>query len=208
MSGNYALDKSGAEINSAINQQYDGNPAVNVGYDDIQGSLAGAKQSPSASPTWREYDFGISGGVDFWVQGFDIGNSIDISIQTPHAMKLSTVLENHLHGILPTAPSAGDKVQWQIDVIAAGVGGVFAVPTGSPFTSGDLEPVSDAHTRHNLMEIAEIPAANTTVSSIYMIKLTRIAATGTDYSGEVYLLFNDSHFQQDQSRGSRSEYVK
>lgn len=178
-----------------------------VYYDDILGNLAAAKQAPAASPTWREYNFGIAGGVEFWVQGFAIGNSVDISIQTPHAMKLDTVLENHLHGILPTAPTAGDKIRWQLDVIAAGVTGVFAAPTGTPFDSGDLEPVATANTRHNLMEVAEIPSVNTTVSTLYMLKLTRIEAVGTDYSGEVYLLFNDSHYQRDRD-GSETEYTK
>ena len=53
-----------------------------------------------------------------------------------------------------------------------------------------------------------VPSSNTTVSTLYLIRLTRIAASADEYTGDVIVLFADGHFQQDQERGSRGEYVK
>ena len=47
----------------------------------------------------------------------------------------------------------------------------------------------------------------TTVSSIYTMRLTRIAATSDEYSGEVYVKFIDCHYQVD-DRGSQEENTK
>ena len=50
-------------------------------------------------------------------------------------------------------------------------------------------------------------AVNTTVSSVYICRLTRIAASSDEYGNEVYLIFNDAHYQKD-SLGSKEELVK
>lgn len=97
-------------------------------------------------------------------------------------------------------------MQWQLDVIAAGVGSVFAAPIGSPFTAEHVFTGSEV-AAHNLFEIANIPGVNTTVSSVYICRMTRIAATSSEYPGSVYVLFNDSHYIRDDT-GSITEYQK
>lgn len=176
-----------------------------IAYDDIQVSLSSAKRPASSSPTWRTYNFGIAGGIDFAVLGFAVGDYLDFYIQTSHSMKLNSILDNHIHGTLPSN-STGDKIKWQLDVIAAGIGEAWAVPTGSPFTSEKTLSGTEAN-KHNLFELADIPAVNTTVSSAYICRMTRIAASSDDYSPEVYLIFNDSHYQKD-TIGSRLETSK
>ncbi len=57
------------------------------------------------------------------------------------------------------------------------------------------------------MELAEIPASNDTVSTIYKCKLTRIDAQATEYGSEVYVDFNDCHFIKD-GLGSANEGSK
>lgn len=188
MGTNRTSDPSTREVGVAGSDQ--------VVWDDIQVALSSAKTPASNAPTWRTHDFGIGGGITFSVLGFAIGDYIDFYIQTSHSQKLNTVLEDHLHGTLPS-DSAGDRVKWQLDVIGAGIGEDFAVPTGSPFTKEMVLTGNEAG-RHNYMDIAEIPAINTTVSSVYICRMTRIAASADDYAPEVYLIFNDAHYMKDQ----------
>lgn len=163
-------------------------------FDDLQVSLSAAKTPPASAPTWRTYDFGL-GGPAFSVLGFAIGDYIDFYMQTSHAMKLQSTLDNHLHGTLPSN-DAGKRIQLQLDVIAAGIGDQFAAVAGSPFTKEMLLAGTEAN-KHNYIEIADIPGVNTTVSSVYLCRLTRIAASADDYPLEVYLIYNDSHYQLD-----------
>jgi len=120
-------------------------------------------------------------------------------------MKLNSVLDLHIHYVLPSE-DVGKKIKFQLDVIAAGIHGTWAVPTGSPFTREHTIIAGEA-TKHNLLDICDIPAVNTTVSSIYTCELTRIAVSSDEYSGEVYVKYIDCHYEKD-SLGSASETSK
>jgi len=118
---------------------------------------------------------------------------------------LNSILDQHIHYMTPT-DGTGKRFKFQLDVIAAGIQGSWAVPTGSPFTK-EVTMSGDYSNAHQLTDIADIPAVNTTVSSLYTCKLTRIAASTDEYSGEVYIKFIDGHYQLD-SLGSESETSK
>ena len=176
-------------------------------WDDIQGNVSTAKMPASNAPTWTTYDFGIGSGVAYNVLGFSTNDYFDFILQTSHSMKLESILDFHIHWTIPT-DDAGKEFAFKLDVVAAGVNTDFAVPTGSPFTSADIVLAGNEAGRHNLSEVAEIPAVNTTVSTLYQCRLTRVApADGTDYGSDIYLLFNDSHYIKD-ATGSYSEYTK
>ena len=175
-------------------------------YDDLQVSISNIRVPAANAPTERLYNHGIGGGVTFPVLGFAVNDYIYFDVQTNHACKLNTVLENHMHFILPNTTNIGDKFQWQLDVIAAAVDVAFAVPTGSPFTAEHTIVASD-DTHHRIMDIADIPAVNSTVSTLYSCVLTRIAASANEYASEVYVKFNDCH-QLINTLGSRQEYTK
>jgi hypothetical protein len=178
----------------------------NVVYDDLQVADAAVRVPTANAPTWRLYDMGVASGVTFGVLGFDVGDLVYFSAQTSHSMKLNTVLDLHLHYILPDNAGIGDKFQFQLDVVASGIGSDFTVPTGSPFTA-EHTIVDGEDSAHGYLDIADIPAINDTVSSIYKFKLTRIAASADEYAGEVYVLFVDCHYQKD-SMGSLKEDSK
>jgi len=154
-------------------------------WDDIQVALSSAKLPPSSAPTWRTYDFGVGSGVAYGVLGFAVGDYIDLYIQTSHSMLLNSVLDLHLHYTVPSDDS-GKKIQFQLDVVASGIGVDFAVPSGSPYTAEITLDGAEAG-KHNLMEVAEIAAVNSTVSSVYVCRLTRIAASSVEYGNEVYI---------------------
>ena len=175
-------------------------------YDDMQVSLNNIKFPGSDYPNDTLYNMGIGGGVEFPVLGFAVNEYIFFDVQTSHSMELNTVLDDHIHFILPNTTNIGDKFQFQLDVVAAGVNGEFAAPSGSPFTNEYTVQASD-NTIHRIFDIANIPASNTTVSTIYKCKLTRISASANEYGSEVYLLFTDCHYKKDMI-GSHQEYVK
>lgn len=177
-----------------------------VVYEDLQTSISNIRVPAANAPTERLYAFGIGGGVTFPALGFAVNDYLYFDVQTHHAMKLNTVLDNHLHFTLPNTTNIGDKWQFQLDVIAAGIDTQWAAPTGTPFSS-EHTIVANDDTYHRLLDIADIPASNDTVSSIYKCKLTRIAASSDEYGSEVYVSFMDCHYQKN-TMGSRQEGTK
>lgn len=175
-------------------------------YEDLQVDVNRTKRGTSP-PAERTYDFG-TGGVAMAVSGFDVGESVFLTIQTQHSMKLNTILDLHIHFTVPdeAAGDLGDEFQFQLDVIASGIDGTWAVPSGSPFTATHTIAVGDS-TKHRTLEIADIPAVNTTVSTVYECELKRIAAVGDEYGSEVYVIFADCHFKKD-TAGSTEESSK
>jgi len=174
--------------------------------DDMLVSLASAKLHPSATPSWEDgYDWGIGGGVEFPVLSFSEGNAVYFALETSHTMKINDWLDIHVHGTLPTN-DAGKKVKWQVDVIAAGIGEAWSVPEGSPYTHEFTLKGAEAD-RHNMLDLADIPPMNSTVSTIYQFKLTRIAPTSDPYGEDIYLIFADCHYRADSS-GSYFEGAK
>ena len=176
-----------------------------VVYDDIQVSISNIRVPTSSAPTERLYNGGIGSGVTFPFLGFAVNDYLYFDMQTPHACLISSILESHIHYTTPTDGN-GKKFKFQLDVIACPIAGSWAVPTGSPFTAERTMDSDDTNTQR-YFDIAGIPAVNTTVSTLYKCKLTRIAASGDEYGGEVYVSFLDGHYQKD-SLGSRSETSK
>lgn len=175
-------------------------------WDDLQVNVGRVQFPGSSDPTWTSYDHGVGSGINFTVLGFSVGDYIDFDIQTTHAMLLNSILDSHIHFILPNTTDIGDKFKFQLDVIVAGVNGTFAVPTGSPFTA-EHTVAADDDSKHRLLGLGDIPASNTTVSSLYTCRLTRIAASADEYASDVYIKYIDSHYQKD-SIGSKTEYTK
>lgn len=174
-------------------------------WDDIPTSIMNVKLPNSGAPLEVVWNHGVVGGVTFPSLGFDVGEYVYIIVQTPHSMKLNTILNQHIHFSTPT-DGTGDKFKFQLDVIVAGVNGAWSVPTGSPFTA-ETTMAEDLTGKHSILDLADIPASNNTVSTLYKMKLTRIAASADEYSGRVYVEFNDGHFEMD-DLGSKDEYIK
>ena len=175
-------------------------------YEDLQVSISNIRVPTSNAPTERLYAFGIGGGVTFPALGFALNNYLYFDLQTSHTMELNTVLDHHIHFTLPNTTNIGDKFQFQLDVIAAGIDTQWAVPAGSPFTA-EHTIVANDNTYHRVLDIADIDASNDTVSTIYKCKFTRIAATSNEYGSEVYINFFDSHYIKD-AHGSVNEGSK
>ena len=176
-----------------------------VVYEDLQVSLSTARLPAANAPTWRTYNYGVGGGVTFAALGFAINDYVDFFVQTKHSMKLNTALDIHIHYTIPS-DSADDNIKFQLDTVAAAIGSDYAVPSGSPYSS-EHTLVGDEAGHHSYLDVCDITAFNSTVSSLAICRLTRVAASADDYANEVYITYIDGHYQSD-TAGSRQEATK
>ena len=178
-------------------------PAGNVAtYDDMQGSLSTAKLPAVNTPTWEDI---TQDGFTYKTLAFDTNDYVDVYIQTSHSITLNQTIDYHIHWMLANEDS-GDEFRFQITGVAAGIGDSFT--SIGTIQSDDVVLTGSDTGKHHYLDIGEIPALNTTVSSAYIIRLTRIApADGTDSAELIYVLFGDGHPLSD-TLGSLSETSK
>lgn len=175
-------------------------------WDDLLGNPGANPFFSANNPTWTDYNLGIGGGVDYRVLGFGLNDTQSFTFQSRHAAKLNNACKFHIHYCTPN-DGTGDSFQFQADVIACPVNGSFAAVAGSPFMVETLMAADYSNTQR-LVSVATIPAVNSGVSTLYLIRLTRIAVSvGSEYASNIYVLFADMHFELD-AEGSRQEFVK
>jgi len=173
-------------------------------FQDLQMNVMDAFYPAVDSPNWRTHNYGISGGVEYPALGFDVGNYIEYVIQTPHSLVIESDLHIHTHFTVPSA-SSGSVIAFQTDVLYADVDENFTVPPGSPYTATFTMDGTE-YTKHNKLGLANVSGTNKKVSTLYMVRITRVSAA-SGYTGEVYLSFIDAHVITD-SIGSLTEFVK
>jgi hypothetical protein len=173
-------------------------------WDDIQGSVATARLPSSNAPTWTTYDFG-AGGVAYAVQKWDVGDYADIWVQTSHSMKLKSDLELHLHWSCNTN-AAGETFKFQADVMHASIKEAWTTSPESPLTV-EVTLDGDEADKHNVKSVGTVTGHNETVSTIYAMRLTRIASSGVEYGDhpaeDLYVFSLDNHFLKDSVGSSR-----
>lgn len=173
-----------------------------ITYDDLQVSISLGRVPAANAPTWSDITLD---GFTFKILSFTLNDYLDLFIQTTHSTQLSTLIDNHIHWTI-AADEVGDEIAFEITGIGAGIGSSFA--SIGTITSPDYVLQTSDAGKHKLLEIGDIPAINDTVSSVFVIRLTRVAvADGTDASGAVGVLFNDCHVKLN-SFGSLSEDSK
>lgn len=160
-------------------------------YDDMQGSLPTAKLPTANAATWTDITLD---SFTFKALAFGVGDSVDLFVQTSHSVRLNDLIENHIHWTIATDDD-GDEIRFQLTGVGAGIHESFQ--SIGTLDSGDVVLSGNAG-KHNLMELGDIPAINSTVSSVFILRLTRVAVNdGNDSAEDVYVLFNDSHVKVD-----------
>ena len=71
-------------------------------YDDLQVSISNIRVPTSNAPTERLYAGGIGSGVTFPFLGFALNNYVYFDIQSSRSMKLSSVMDSHIHYTTPS----------------------------------------------------------------------------------------------------------
>jgi hypothetical protein len=138
---------------------------------------------------------------------FAVNEVIFLIAQMPHSWKEGSDIVPHVHWYKTT--SADGDVNWQLDYRWAPIGEVFA----SSWTTLNVQapvpgtPDTDTANKHLLSSFGAVSASGKTLSDMLLMKLTRVAATGTEYGADAGFFEFDIHFQSD-SRGSAQEFVK
>lgn len=172
-------------------------------YEDLQISFATAKIPGGSSATWENITLD---GFATQIMALDTNDYAEIFVQTTHAVKLQTLIDNHIHWTI-NADDVGKKIAFTITGVGAGIGSAFT--SVGTITSPDYTLVANDAKKHKFLEIGDIPATfNSTVSTCFILRLTRVApSAGVDTGEKIYIIFNDCHVQWD-TLGSLQETSK
>lgn len=182
------------QFEAAVEQQYDGNPAVTVGWTDLRAPATTIRQGATGKPDFDTTDLGL-----LFPQN-DPDEIAYIIMQLPHEWKEGSELRPHIHYIQDEAEVPVFKMEYRWTNNGA-------APAGS-FTTLTQNGLKFIYVSGSLMQVATFPAIDgtgKTLSSILEVKLYR---DDNVVSGAVLVKEFDVHYQIDQERGSRQESVK
>jgi len=166
-------------------------------WDDSQGMAIALRDVGANIPTLEQY--GTSG---LWYPNFDaIGDKLVFSLQVPHGYKVGSDVVFHVHW--KSSTSSANTVKWQITYQWVDVNDDFNSTTSTTDTVEDTPIIN----QHQIAAFSTISGTGMGISSALNGNLSRITNAATDYTGEVYLIFADFHFQRD-TVGSRTALAK
>lgn len=189
------------ETDTTLGEQADGNPAVNIGWDDLANSLIGRRLTSNQGTVDYDYDENaivFSSGGDIT----DLNDCVNWNIQKPHGARADSTFNLHMHYEQDTATtreitvwyriqdnSQAKTTAWTEIIVDTNTNNVF------PYTSGTI---------NQIVRIQEIDWSAVNISSTVQFRMTRTDSNG----GTLSATFVDGHVAYDQDRGSREEFVK
>lgn len=189
----YQLTQTGAEIQAALDEQYDDLQKTNVIWDDLKFPATTIRQGATTKPDFDTTDMGL-----LFPQNDDSEVAYAIA-QFPHAMKSGSDIRPHIHFIQTSAlePVFKMSYRWYKNGDAPGA-----------FTTVTCDDMVFTYVSGDLLQICSFPtidgSAIDTVSSVMDIKIYR---DDNIVSGDVLVKEFDIHYQIDQL-GSREEFTK
>lgn len=144
-----------------------------------------------------------NGGWLFAAAGTEV---IFLAAQMPHAWKEGSTIHPHIHWQKTT--SAGGDVLWRLEYKKAPIGEVM----DAAFTALDVTTTvttdNDTANEHLISGFGEITMVGGQLSDMFLMKLSRIGADGSDtYGADARLLEFDIHFEID-GFGSGETFTK
>jgi len=170
-----------------------------VVYEDLRFPSSGQKNVGSPTPTAYK-------GGQVLALASNVDQGVYFAAQIPHAYKLGSEIEVHLHIVLPTAGAGAgvENLKFDFTYSWANISALF--PTEETLTvTVDVQNYI-AH-KHYVIELGDIDGTGKTSSSMMICSLTRDTTVADDYASSIYLLETDFHYQID-TVGSRQEYIK
>jgi len=196
-----------AQVQDAIDQQYDGDQAVDTGWTDMRFPAERTKKITGKEPKETAY----KGGQILEFED-DKTQAIAFNGQTDHGYKVGTDLEAHIHVCLPVAGSGSGVENIKFDLTYSWFEIGATIPSETTLTT-TVDIQDWAADEHILVELGNLPIANmavgdSRVSSMIICSFQRDHTVANNTSKHVYLLEADFHYEVDQERGSRTEYTK
>ena len=159
----------------------------------------------AVNPPGQESDPDIDTSLGTFL--FAVNEIVFVHVQLPHAWKDGSDIKPHVHWYKTT--SATGDVNWQLDYRWAPISEVF----DASWTTVNVEstvggtPDTDTANKHLISTFGAVSTSGKELSDMLIIKLSRVAATGTEYGADAGLLEFDIHYQSD-GRGSAQEFIK
>lgn len=195
------LDKTTAETNIAINEQYEGDPAVNIGWDDLANSLIGRRLTSNRGTVDYNYE---ENAIAFSANG-DITNINDCviwNLQKPHGARSDSTLNMHVHYEQVDANDREFTLWYRIQDNSQIKTTAWTEVIASTNSNNVFDYVSG--TLNQICSLSSIDWSVANLSSTVQFRMTR----SDSVSGIVLVTFTDGHVAFDQDRGSRQEFVK
>ena len=149
----------------------------------------------------------LAGGI--YQYRLDLTDEIHSQIQLNHRYKVGSNIDLHIHLVNKAAVgSTAYNVGIEVEYMWGGLDGVFGTPT--TLSTVDCSFKDASALTHKVFELAELtPAAGQgTISSYLLMRIKRVAGTTESLAGNnIFLLGVDVHVEQD-TLGSRQEYIK
>jgi len=180
-------------------------------WDDIMVYPDATTRSGSNPPLWAlfmENALGTSQGVFLYMFDKDAERELYFTVQIPHGYKLASTLYPHVHWTTSSGTPSATNVTWALEYTVVNIGGTFSTTT-TISNSTIIPSITPSGTnQHLITSLGTISGTGLGISSIIICRLYRAAALGTDTFGNpAGLLGFDIHYEQD-TQGSRQEFIK
>ena len=170
---------------------------LDTSWDDLRVSLSTAKLPAADYPGWGQIKDNGSGSVGVFGYHFGDGEYVFLTTQLPHSYKEGSTIYPHIHFMTTTDVSPTDKFGIGLEYLWSDISDTLATTT----TVVTREVETGVNTAYD-HQLADIPAAGIAgtgmgISSIFMCRLYRYAATGDNYAGDIVITDFDIHFEKD-----------
>jgi len=137
-------------------------------------------------------------------------NELFFNVQIPHGYKVGTNLFPHVHWTTMTGTpnSTNARVTWSLEYSVIAIGGTFSTTTTNTSSTIIASITPSGTSQHLITSLGPISGTGLGISSIIICRLYRNATSPTDdFPNTAGVLGFDIHYEQD-TQGSRQEFVK
>lgn len=170
-------------------------------FDDLYVPVATGKIGGANTPSWASFTTNTS------LYTFGIDDYIDLpSVEIKHDWLEGSALNVHIHYITNGANDAtARKVKWTIYFTIGDMGEAMAAE--DTLTAEDTIPANEADKTHHYLDMGDITGTNYKIGAQIIMRVKRIAGTGTEPANEPFLSMVGIHYEID-TLGSKTETAK
>ena len=179
---------------------------TNTCWDDMRVSLNAGRLPASNYPAWAQIADDGAASTGIFGYSFDDGEYIFITTQMSHRYVLNSAIHPHIHYHVTTNSDPADNFGIGLEFAWVDINGTLGNTTVYE------REISTGVNQANIHKLAEIPTTSVTgsgagVSSLFIARLYRYAATSDNYADPIIIMSFDLHYEVDML-GSRLEYSK
>lgn len=125
---------------------------------------------------------------------YSVNDLCDFAFQTRHSIAPASDCRLHVHFMFPTAPTVGQKLQWEIYFTYAAPNAAFSAESGPHLA--EYTVVAGDVRKHLILPIVSFTLPAPAASCWVQGRVRRVAATANEVSVPPVFGFIDGHMQQ------------